>query len=95
VLPSDGGGPLLPGVSETSQQTQWLIDQEVQRMVEEAHAEVTELLTSNRGQLDSLAHALLLAETLDAAAAYAAAGVKMPPAATPEPEPEPEVAAPT
>ncbi len=34
VLPSDGAGPLLPGVSETSQQTQWLIDQEVQRMVE-------------------------------------------------------------
>jgi cell division protease FtsH len=99
VLPSDGAGPLLPGASETSPHTQWLIDQEVQRMVEEAHAAVTELLTSHRGQLDSLSHALLLAETLDAAAAYAAAGVKMPAPNAPEPElepaPEPEVAAQT
>ncbi|HXO09789.1 MAG TPA: ATP-dependent zinc metalloprotease FtsH [Solirubrobacteraceae bacterium] len=98
VLPSDGDGPLLPGVSETSQQTQWLIDQEVQRMVEQAHAEVTALLSSHRRQLDSLAHALLLAETLDGAPAYAAAGVKMPapqePEAEPEPDPEPGVAAP-
>ena len=90
LLPSDGAGPFLPGVSETSQQTQWLIDQEVQRMVEQAHANVTELLTSHRGQLESLAQALLVAETLDAAAAYAAAGVKMPPAPEPEPEPKPE-----
>ena len=59
LLPSDGAGPFLPGVSETSQQTQWLIDQEVQRMVEEAHVAVTKLLTSHRGQLDSLAQALL------------------------------------
>jgi cell division protease FtsH len=78
VLPSDGAGPLLPGAAETSPQTQWLIDQEVQRLVEEAHGAVTELLTSHRGQLDSLAQALLVAETLDAAAAYAAAGVTMP-----------------
>ncbi len=92
VLPSDGQGPLLPGVSETSQQTQWLIDQEVTRMVDEAHVEVTNLLSTHRGQLDSLAQALLVAETLDAAPAYAAAGVKMP--AAPVPEPEPEVAAP-
>jgi cell division protease FtsH len=94
VLPSDGDGPLLPGVSETSQQTQWLIDQEVQRMVEQAHAEVTALLSSHRRQLNSLAHALLVAETLDAAPAYAAAGVKMPAPPEPEPEPEPEVATP-
>jgi cell division protease FtsH len=92
VLPSDGQGPLLPGVSETSQQTQYLVDQEVTRMVDEAHVEVTELLSTHRGQLDSLAQALLVAETLDAAPAYAAAGVKMP--APPVPEPEPEVAAP-
>jgi cell division protease FtsH len=77
LLPSDGQGPLLPGASETSPQTQWLIDQEVQRMVEDAHAEVTELLKSHRDQLESLAQALLKAETLDAAEAYAAAGVPM------------------
>ena len=99
VLPSDGSGPFLPGASETSPQTQWLVDQEVQRIVEEAHAAVTKLLTTHRGQLDSLSKALLMAETLDAGAAYAAAGVKMPPPPEPEPEPEPtpqaEVATPT
>ena len=75
VLPSDGQGPLLPGASETSPQTQLVVDQEVRRMVEEAHAEVTRLLTEHRDQLDSLARALLEAETLDAPEAYAAAGV--------------------
>jgi cell division protease FtsH len=86
LLPSDGQGPLLPGASETSPQTQWLIDQEVQRMVEDAHAEVTRLLSEHRDQLDNLAHALLEAETLDAPDAYAAAGVRMR-AAELQPEP--------
>ncbi|MGO9891460.1 MAG: ATP-dependent zinc metalloprotease FtsH [Solirubrobacteraceae bacterium] len=95
LLPRDGSAPFFPGASETSPHLQWLIDQEVQRMVEESHAAVTELLRTHRGQLDSLAHALLLAETLDAAAAYAAAGVKLPPPqpspeAEAEPEPKPE-----
>jgi cell division protease FtsH len=84
LLPSDGQGPLLPGASETSPQTQWLVDQEVQRVVEDAHAEVVQLLGERRSQLDSLAHALLDAETLDAEDAYAAAGVPMP-VAVPEP----------
>jgi cell division protease FtsH len=86
LLPTDGHGPLLPGVSETSPQTQWLIDEEVRQMVEDAHSEVTELLTEHRDQLDSLAHALLGAETLDAPEAYSAAGVPMR-AAELEPEP--------
>ncbi len=90
LLPRDGSGQFFPGTSETSPHLQWLIDQEVQRMVEEAHTAVTDLLRSHRGQLDSLAHALLLAETLDGAAAYAAAGVKMPPS---QPEIEPESSA--
>jgi cell division protease FtsH len=77
VLPSDGQGPLLPGVSETSPQTQWLIDQEVQRLVEEAHADVAQVLTERREQLDNLTHALLEAETLDAIDAYRAAGAPM------------------
>jgi cell division protease FtsH len=68
---------LLPGAGETSQQTQWLIDEEVHRIVDAAHAEVTQLLTEHRDQLDSLTHALLSAETLDAPEAYAAAGVPM------------------
>jgi len=75
VLPSEAGGMLLPGVSETSQATQELIDREVHRIVEDAHHEVTELLSSHRDQLESLAQALLAAETLDAIDAYAAASV--------------------
>jgi len=77
VLPSDGAGPLLPGVSETSDYTQRLVDEEVRRLVEAAHEEVTRLLTDHREQLDSLAQALLSAETLDAPDAYQAAGVPM------------------
>ena len=84
VLPSDGQGPLLPGASETSPQTQWLVDEEVHRMVEDAHTEVTQLLRGHRSDLDNLAHALLKAETLDAPDAYAAAGV---PPRPPEPRP--------
>ena len=77
LLPSDGQGPFLPGASETSPQTQWLIDEEVGRIVDDAHAEVTQLLTEHREQLDNLTHALLEAETLDGPDAYAAAGVPM------------------
>jgi cell division protease FtsH len=77
VLPTDGSGPLLPGASETSEETQRLIDHEVRRMVDDAHAEVTRLLGDHRDQLENLAQALLKAETLDAADAYAAAGVPM------------------
>src|SRR5260370_25234684 len=40
VLPSDGSSPFLPGASEVSQQTQWLIDEEVRRVIDDAHAEV-------------------------------------------------------
>jgi cell division protease FtsH len=90
VLPSEGAGPFLPGVSETSPQTQWLVDQEVRRMIDEAHAEARQLLGEHRGQLDGLAHALLAAETLDAPAAYAAAGVPM---RSVDPQPAPAVSA--
>ncbi len=43
--------------------------------MESAHEEVTRLLADHRDQLESLAQALLKAETLDAPDAYAAAGV--------------------
>ncbi len=75
VLPADGEGPFLPGVSATSEETQRRVDEEVHRLVEHTHGEVTELLSGYREQLESLARALLAAETLDALAAYAAAGV--------------------
>jgi cell division protease FtsH len=75
VLSADGQGPLLPGVSETSEHTQELIDAETRRIVEDSHREVRRLLEENRDKLDGLARALLAAETLDAPEAYAAAGV--------------------
>ena len=75
VLPTEGQGFLLPGASETSEHTQRTIDEEVRRLVESAHQEVTQLLEEHRSQLEGLAQALLKAETLDAPEAYAAAGV--------------------
>ena len=76
VLPSEAQGPLLPGADLPSPQTQVLVDEEVRRLVDEAYAEVTELLTANRSRLDSLAQALLAHETLDEPEAYSAAGVE-------------------
>jgi len=65
----------FPGTSEVSPQTEAGIDEEVKQLVDDAHRVVTALLTEHRSQLDSLAAALLKAETLDAPAAYAAAMV--------------------
>ncbi len=67
VLPSDGQGPLLPGASAASDATYRIVDEEVRRIVEESHAEVTRLLREGRSQLDSLTAALLEHETLDEA----------------------------
>jgi cell division protease FtsH len=75
VLPRDGSAPFLPGASEVSPKTQTLVDDEVRRIVGEAHAEVVTLLTANRERLDALASALLEHETLDEVDAYAVAGV--------------------
>jgi cell division protease FtsH len=86
VLPSDSRGPMLPGASEVSPFTQREVDQEVRRLVDEAHAHVTELLIEHRDRLDSLAGALLEDETLDQRETYAAAG--LPPPSSPRSEPE-------
>jgi cell division protease FtsH len=88
VIPSDAQGPLLPGVSEVSQETQRTVDQEVRRIVDEAHRAVTQLLTEHRDKLDSLTERLLEKETLDQDEAYEAAGVPLPTRATGD-EPEP------
>jgi cell division protease FtsH len=83
VIPRDGSGPFLP--SEVSPETQRLVDEEVRRVVEDAHQQVVDLLTENRDKLDSLANALLEHETLDEDDVYAAAGVEReaaPPVAT-------------
>ncbi len=78
VIHSEADGPLLPGAAETSAETQRLVDAEVRRIVDEAHAVVRRLLIDNRMRLDSLSEALLREETLDQEAAYAAAGVPAP-----------------
>ncbi|MGZ4415008.1 MAG: ATP-dependent zinc metalloprotease FtsH [Gaiellaceae bacterium] len=75
VIPADGLGPLLPGVAEVSEHTHERIDGEVRRIVADAHRAVVALLRENRAKLDGLAEALLVHETLDQDAAYAAAGV--------------------
>jgi cell division protease FtsH len=80
VLPSDGRG-LFPGGSDASSEaTQRLLDEEVRRLIDNAHRDVTSALTEHRNRLDTLAQALLKDETLDELDAYAAA--QMPPRAT-------------
>ena len=80
VLPRDGSGP-FPGVPDVSQDLQKLVDDEVRRIIADAHEQVVGLLSENRARLDSLANALLEHETLDEDDAYAAAGVPRPEAA--------------
>jgi cell division protease FtsH len=95
VLPADGDGPLLPGVAQTSEDTQKIVDAEVRRLADEAHADTTDLLRRERPRLDALTKALLEAETLDEEAAYAAAGVPHVTvgSTTPAPAPVPEAVA--
>ena len=79
VLPQDGdGSALMPGVSEVSERTRQRIDDEMRRIVGQAHDEAIQLLTDNRESLNSLADALYQAETLDGPDAYTAAGLEPP-----------------
>lgn len=52
-----------------------VVDHEMRRIVDECHAEALRLLREHRPKLDALAQALLVSETLDEPAAYAAAGI--------------------
>jgi cell division protease FtsH len=79
VIGVDGRSPFVPATSEVSEHTQQLVDEEVRRIVDDAHEQVVALLRENRDKLDSLAQALLEQETLDEDEAYAAAGVKRDP----------------
>jgi len=74
VLPPDGAGPFA--APDSSARTQELLDEEVRRIVEEAHRDVLALLADNRAKLEALAAALVEHETLDEDDAYAAAGVE-------------------
>jgi cell division protease FtsH len=78
---SDAIGPVALGTGEPSggwlggeisPETQKLVDDEVRRIIEAAHADVEALLGSHREELDRLAQALLQHETLDEGEARAA-----------------------
>ena len=90
VLAEDQNGPLLPGSHGASETTQKIVDDEIRRIVDESYAEVQQLLSEHREQLESLAEALLREETLDEDAAYAGAKVSRAPAETGQ---EPSLAA--
>ncbi len=77
VLPQDGASPFA-AADGFSQRTRELMDDEVRRIVDEAHGDVVALLREERPRLDALAEALLAQETLDEDDAYAAAGVERP-----------------
>ncbi len=87
VIPADSRELMMPGVSRASAESQRLVDAEVRAIVDQAQREAVDLLTAHREQLESLTRALLEAETLDEAQAYAAAGLDRRPA--PERDPEP------
>jgi cell division protease FtsH len=75
VISAEARGPFISGAAETSEATQQVVDEQVRKLVDTAHGDVTELITAHRTQLESLAESLLKAETLDAADAYEAAGL--------------------
>jgi cell division protease FtsH len=60
------GEPAAPGWRPYSDDTARLIDAEVRRVLEEAHADAERMLREHRPELDVLADALLEHETLDA-----------------------------
>ena len=76
VLPAEGSEqPFFGDSNGPSQATRELIDAEARRIVDECYERAVQVLSDNRDRLERLADALLRNETLDADAAYAAAGV--------------------
>jgi cell division protease FtsH len=83
VIDEDTQRPLYPGAPQLSPATRQLVDEEVRHLIDDAHEQVTRLLSSNRDKLDALAQALLDDETLEQDEAYAFAGIHPPsPAST-------------
>jgi len=76
LLPDENS--VYGGEDVFSQRTRELFDDEVRRIVDEAHTDVIGLLREERERLDALAEALLERETLDEVDAYAAAGILRP-----------------
>jgi cell division protease FtsH len=75
VLPQDGDGSGYPAYSDVSERTRQRIDDEMRRVVGEAHEDAVQVLNDNRDRLESLAQALFRAETLEGPEAYSAAGL--------------------
>lgn len=71
VLPKEGD-PRMAGISDSMLGA---VDQEVRRLIDGCYAEARELLRNNRDRLDSIVAELLVHETLDEDAVYAAAGI--------------------
>jgi cell division protease FtsH len=76
VLPSDGD-PRMAGISDGMLDA---VDEEVHRISDECLSEARRLLRENRDKLDAIVEQLLIHETLDEPAVYAAAGIPRPPA---------------
>ncbi|MFF3018841.1 ATP-dependent zinc metalloprotease FtsH [Streptomyces sp. NPDC057939] len=72
AIPSDGQSPYGLAAAPATLDA---VDHEMRRIVDECYEDACRLLREHRPQLDDLARALLAAETLDEAAAYAAAGI--------------------
>ncbi|MET9855235.1 ATP-dependent zinc metalloprotease FtsH [Streptomyces sp. NPDC006450] len=72
AIPADGQSPY--GLS-AAPATLDAVDHEMRRIVDECYEKACFLLRENRDKLDALAEALMARETLDEAAAYAAAGI--------------------
>ena len=83
VIPAETRAMLLPPSAEASPESRRLVDAEVRRIIDGAHEDVMAMLAENRDRLEALTAALLEAETLDGAQAYAAAGIARPAATTP------------
>lgn len=75
ALPSENDTPFLPGAQIASAETQRLVDEEVRRIVSEAHNHVLALLDEHRDNLESLTNRLVANESLDQDDAYRAAGI--------------------
>jgi cell division protease FtsH len=78
VLPQDGDAWAMAGLSQVSERTRQRVDEEIKRIVGEAHDEAARLLADNRDRLDALAEALIRDETLEEREVYAAAGLGPP-----------------
>ena len=83
VAPQDEGLPPAFQQQPYSEATAELIDAEVRRIVDESLQQAQSVLADHRDELDALAEALLLNESMNADEIYAAVGLAPPPAAVP------------